>query len=179
MIGVLFIGCVNKKSDVDALQLPTSTLNKELEKAFDGSLIYSDSARIKVKLDYKELVKKEENNVFKTEFPKGIFVTFYDNYQKPNAWLTSKYAIQDDQKGTLIVRDSVVLFNRNKDKLETSELIWNEKNERIQTNKFVRIAQPMRGDTSYGYGLNAKQDFSEFTIEKFSGKGSIDGLGFK
>lgn len=167
--------CVNKESDINKL-IPEYTSVYDQELAYNGSLLYSDSARLTVKLDYRELRKFVEDNKSYTEFPKGIFATFYNEDEKEVSWLSAKYAIRDEQDETMTVQDSVVLYNVDQDKLVTSELIWEEKTQLITTNKYVRITQPMRGDTSYGYGLEAKQDFSEFQIGKFSGKGTIEGL---
>lgn len=170
---ISLFSCVNSDKEINELfQAP----GDNAEYAYDGYLLYSDSANIKVRLDYKELKKFKKNGEALTEFPKGISTEFYDNNQNPSSWLVAKYAIRVDKGGSVTARDSVVLYNIEGDKLETSELIWDEKEGIIRTDKFVRISQPMQGDTSYGYGFRAKQDFSEFEIGKFSGKGSIKGF---
>jgi len=163
--------CSNTQEEIDRVVSPV--LEESAEYAFDGYLLYSDSAKIKVRLDYDVLKKFKKNGQAMTEFPEGIFTEFYDNRQRPTSWLVAKYALRSDKGGTMIARDSVVLYNLDGDKLETSELIWDEKEEIIRTDKFVRISQPMQGDTSYGYGFRAKQDFSEFEIGKFSGKATV------
>jgi hypothetical protein len=38
------------------------------------------------------------------------------------------------------------------------------------------ITQPERGDTSYGYGFVANNDFTRFEIQKNSGKMNIDDI---
>ncbi len=167
---ILLISCVTKEKEIAEL-FPEEEVNAEY--AFDGYLLYSDSAKIRVKLNYDVLKKFKEENDNMTEFPEGIDVEFYDNNEVPSSWLISKYAIRNDRKGSMIARDSVVLYNADGDKLETSELLWSEKDELIYTDKFVRITQPAEKDTSYGYGFRAKQDFSEFEIGKFSGLGTI------
>jgi LPS export ABC transporter protein LptC len=164
------ISCVTKEKEIAEL-FPEEEVNAEY--AFDGYLLYSDSAKIRVKLNYDVLKKFKEENDNMTEFPEGIDVEFYDNNEVPSSWLISKYAIRNDRKGSMIARDSVVLYNADGDKLETSELLWSEKDELIYTDKFVRITQPAEKDTSYGYGFRANQDFSEFEIGKFSGLGTI------
>lgn len=171
---ICFFSCANKKEDIN--KLFDKNLDMAEEVAYNGYLYYSDSARLKVKLHYDELQKIKVNNEELMEFPKGIHVEFYNASEKPISWLTSKYAIRNERKATLVVKDSVVLYNKDNDKLVTSELIWKEKEELITTEKYVRITQPIRGDTSFGYGFRAKQDFSEFEIGKFSGKGTIDGI---
>ena len=167
---IFLLSCVTKESEIAEL-FPDEEVSAEF--AFDGYLLYSDSAKIRVKLNYDVLKKFKIENDAMTEFPEGIDVEFYDNNEVPSSWLVSKYAIRNDKQGTMTARDSVVLYNADGDKLETSELLWSEKDELIYTDKFVRITQPAEQDTSYGYGFRAKQDFSEFEIGKFSGQGSL------
>lgn len=173
IICLISISCNNSKEEIDKLFVEPKEAS---EFAYDGYLLYSDSAKIKVKLDYEVLRKFEKEGQPMSEFPKGIYVEFYDENQRPTSWLVSNYAIRNEREGSMIARDSVVLYNAEEDKLETSELIWDEDESIIRTDKFVRITQPMKGDTSYGYGFKAKQDFSEFEIGKFSGKGTIEGF---
>lgn len=174
IIIILLSSCSNSEKDISGVLSATTIDNAEY--AYDGYLLYSDSAKIKVRLDFEVLKKFKKNNLAMTEFPKGMQMEFYDQSQKPSSWLVAKYAIRNDKEANMTARDSVVLYNVEGDKLETSELIWDEKKELIWTDKFVRITQPAKGDTSYGYGFKAKQDFSEFEIEKFSGKGSVKGF---
>lgn len=167
---LIFASCVTKEKEIAEL-FPEEQLNAEW--AYDGYLLYSDSAKVRVKLNYKVLKKFKEETDDLTEFPEGINVEFYNDNQNPSSWLVSKYAIRNDRQGTMKAQDSVVLYNADGDKLETSELLWSEKDELIYTDKFVKITQPAKRDTSYGYGFKAKQDFSEFEIGKFSGQGTI------
>jgi len=170
---ILLSSCVNKEADINDL-FPEQ--QDDSEYAYNGYLLYSDSAEIKVRLEYDVLRKFRKDGQPMSEFPEGIYVEFYDQYQNPTSWLVANYALRNDRVGNMVARDSVVLYNSDQDKLETSELEWNEKESLIETEKFVRISQPMKGDTSYGYGFRAKQDFSEFEIGKFSGKGTIPGF---
>jgi LPS export ABC transporter protein LptC len=76
--------------------------------------------------------------------------------------LTAKFAIREQEKGLVTVRDSVVLTTIEQEKLETEELIWDEKTEKIHTEKFVKVTKP--GEVIYGFGLEANQDFSHWKI---------------
>ena len=167
---VLCCSCVTKDKEIAEL-FPEEQLNAEY--AYNGYLLYSDSAKVRVQLNYPGLPRYNEEDEDLTEFPQGMNVEFFDNNQRPSSWLVSKYALRNDRKGNMVARDSVVLYNADGDKLETSELWWDEKEEEIYTEKFVRITQPAKKDTSYGYGFRAQQDFTEFEIGKFSGLGTL------
>ncbi len=167
---LICFSCVTKEKDIEEL-FPDEEAIAEF--AFDGYLLYSDSAKVRVRLNYPILKKFREDVDDMTEFPEGMNVEFFDNNQRPSSWLIAKYALRNDRKANMVARDSVVLYNADGDKLETSELWWDEKAKEIYTDKFVRITQPSKQDTSYGYGFRAEQDFTEFEIGKFSGQGTL------
>lgn len=142
----------------------------ELEKAQNVEITYSDSAQVKLKIKGATLVRNNDKKNLTEEFTNGIEVEFYGANKSITSWLEAKYALRKEREKIIIVKDSVVLYNRKNEKLETSELIWDEQTERIKTNKFVRITQPEKGDTSYGYGFESDQEFLKFEIKNFSAK---------
>ncbi|MDV7397615.1 hypothetical protein RZS08_39810, partial [Arthrospira platensis SPKY1] len=98
-------------------------------------------------------------------------ISFLDENSRPASWLVADNAVDDLNSGTFTVKGNVVLFNKNEDKLQTSELIWDSGAEILFTNKFVRITQPEKGDTLFGFGFSSNSAFTEFEIRrKFSGK---------
>jgi len=72
------------------------------------------------------------------------------------------------------VKENVKFYNDNNDILETSELIWNELTGVVHTDKFVKISQPSRRDTSYGYGFVTDEKFTRFEIKNFRGVKNAD-----
>jgi len=60
----------------------------------------------------------------------------------------------------------VVVYNSRNDKLRTLELIWDENEKTISTEKAVKIMQPSIGDTLFGYGVIANEDFTRFEIKR-------------
>ncbi|MEQ8575825.1 MAG: LPS export ABC transporter periplasmic protein LptC, partial [Fulvivirga sp.] len=60
----------------------------------------------------------------------------------------------------------------NQQELDTEELFWKPSEERMFTEKFVTIKLP--DQVLYGKGLEAKQDFSEYTILQPEGEFYID-----
>lgn len=149
----------------------------KMERATDVELIYSDSAVVKVKVISPELLRHLDRNNPIDEFPIGIHVKFYDDNQRVSSYLDAKYALRMEKKKKIIVRDSVVFYNKQNDKLETNELIWDESKEHISSEKFVMITRPKQGDTIMGYGIDANQDFTRFEIKrKFSSKMKFEKL---
>lgn len=164
LIVVLGSSCTNDKNEVYSL-FSEEDLKVELIK--DVEIFYSDSAKVKIVIKSPVMKRFVENSFSNDEFPDGIFVEFMDANQKPISWLEAKYAVRSNKDRKIYVRDSVVFFNRDQDKLKTSELIWDEGAAEIYTDKFVSISQPSKRDTSYGYGFKANEDLSRFEILNF------------
>ncbi|MBK9151325.1 MAG: LPS export ABC transporter periplasmic protein LptC [Saprospiraceae bacterium] len=75
-------------------------------------------------------------------------------------------AVRDELKKKIIAKGNVEFYNDKQEKLETPELIWDEQEKIIYTDKLVRITQAEKGDTTYGFGFRANQDLSRFEIRK-------------
>ena len=150
---------------------PNQTFSEEdvsVEIARQVEILYSDSARVRVRITAPELRNFADRERPRQEFLKGIRVDFLDENQEVGSVLTSKTAIREEQKKRIIARDSVVLLSKNHERLETEELLWDEEKELLSTDKFVKITKP--GEVIFGYGLEANQDFSHWKIRVPSGR---------
>ncbi|MCC6410675.1 MAG: LPS export ABC transporter periplasmic protein LptC [Saprospiraceae bacterium] len=139
-----------------------------VEVVSDVEILYSDSARIRVRVTGPVLHNFSDRENPHQEFPKGVRVEFLDDKQLVTSVLTSKFAIRLQEKGQIVARDSVVFESVKGEKLETEELMWDEKTEKVRTEKFVKVSKP--GEVIYGYGLEAAQDFSYWKIIVPKGK---------
>ena len=172
LIQILFIiALFSCNKDTGQINKLFDKKTRPMEKAENIEMLYSDSAKVLFVLDSPVLETKKIDNERIIEYPKGIKISFLDQNKKANSWLTAGKAINKIKDKKFIVSDHVKLFNSDNDKLETSELIWDEKNEILYTNKFVKVTRPSRGDTIYGYGFTSNKEFTEFEIKrKLSGK---------
>ena len=170
----LMISCTNDMADINRL---FSSNVIELERASDVEMLYSDSAKVKVRITSPVLLRHLDRREPKDEFPEGLMAEFFNERGTVSSWLTADYAIRYELQEEVITRENVILRNRKNEKLETSELIWNEKEKKIYTDKFVYITQPESGDTIQGIGFETDQDFSRFEIKnKFSGRSNIEDI---
>ena len=164
--------CTNEMTDIDRL-IPQSDI--KIEKARNIEMIYSDSGVVRVIVKGSELNRYTHQGQSYDKFPKGLVVEFLDDYQRPKSWLEADYALRKDAESKIIVKENVVLYNKRNEKLETDELVWDEIEEELYTNKLVKITQPALGDTSIGFGFRADQEFTRFEIKKrFSGIKNIE-----
>jgi len=160
-------------------EINTLTKKKQIlaEVATNVEILYSDSAVVKVRILSPTLKRYMLKGESYDEFPDGIKVEFLDKHKRITSWLEADYAIRKDKERKVYVERNVVLFNKSNDKIETSELIWDEGTQEIYTNQHVKISQPTRGDTSFGFGFKADQEFTRFEIKKkFQGVKNIEEL---
>jgi len=163
IIILVVASCTNTKEEIEALF--NTDVFKE-ERARNVEIIYSDSAQIKLKITAPTLVRFVDKNSPQEEFPDGLTVDFYDDRGNVSSWLKANYAIRKEDEKKIIVQDDVVLYNKKNDQLDTNELIWDETTGKLHTEKYVRISQPSRGDTIYGHGFSADQEFQRFKISR-------------
>jgi LPS export ABC transporter protein LptC len=122
--------------------------------------VYTDSARVKarVKAPQQEILRNGDN-----EYTKGMNIKFFDENEELENTLTCEYAIKDIKTGIWTIRGNVIITNIKKnEKLNTEELYWNASEDRIWTEKFVRIETEDQILT--GTGLESDQRFSEYEI---------------
>lgn len=148
--------------------------NVDVERTRDAVITYSDSAVTKVIITGPMLLSYSERNNQRQEFTDGIRVEFYDDFGAISSILTAKYAIQYDRESKVIVRDSVIWRSMEDQMLETSELIWDERQELVYTNKFSVITTPT--DTIFTQYFKANQNFSEITMTSTDGAIIVEDL---
>ncbi|MBK9338253.1 MAG: LPS export ABC transporter periplasmic protein LptC [Lewinellaceae bacterium] len=153
------IGCDPAARRADLLY---DTDDTAVEVGRSVEILYSDSAVLRVRVTGPTLHNYLDRENPRQEFPDGIKMEFLTPRLQVRSTLIAKFAVRQQDKGLVIARDSVVLTTIEQEKLETEELIWDEKTERIHTDKFVKVTRP--GEVLYGFGLEANQDFSFWKI---------------
>ncbi len=166
-IGFLLIaitlGCSTDINEVNAI---TDSEFLKKEEAKFVTILYSDSAQVKVRITADKMIRHLDRSNPKDEFPEGIYVEFLGETGKPYSWLEADKAIRYEKESEVIAQGNAKFYNRKEEMLTSTELTWNENDQKLRTNKFVRITQPMKGDTSYGYGFEANEEFTQFEIKK-------------
>jgi LPS export ABC transporter protein LptC len=137
-------------------------------------ILYSDSAVVRVRVTGPLLHNYNDRENPRQEFPAGVKIDFLEPNLSVRSTLTAKTATRYQEKGQIIARDSVILVSAKQERLETEELIWNEKTAKIYTEKFVKVSKP--GEIIYGYGLEAEQDFSYWKITVPKGRIKVEQL---
>jgi LPS export ABC transporter protein LptC len=164
LIALFLFGCAQKEND--------QPLEYEgpLQEAEQIELVYTENQQVKVKMKAPLLYE------FKTgdrEFPKGIYLEFYDESGRLSSTLRADHAYYFKSENKWRARGKVEVVNKEKnEQLNTEELFWFPVKEEINTDSFVTIR--MQNEVLYGEGLRAKQDMSSYTIKKPQGEFQIE-----
>lgn len=159
-------GCGNKKAD-----LPKLTYNGPMMETENVTQLYSDSARLQMKLTA-PLQQLFENG--DQLWKKGVQVGFYAKDGSLVNTLAANYGKMDKAKNLYIMRGNVRVDNQVKqEKMRTEELFFDKAKGQIYTDTatFVTVTTPAERLT--GYGLTAKQDFSLYRIHRPTGVFSL------
>lgn len=133
-------------------------------------LYYTEENQVKVKMIAAVVYEFESGD---REFPKGLYLEFYDETGKLESTLRANeaYYFKKDQQWRGRGKVEVKNLEKN-EQLNTEELFWKPAEEKIFTDKFVTIRQ--QTDVIYGQGLEAKQDMSDYVIKKPEGEFEVE-----
>ena len=163
-IGLSLMSCSNEVEEIN--QLLAEDLQTNVERGKNIRIFYSDSASVKVIINAPVLERYNAYNDSKDVFPKGILIEFLNDQKVVDSWLKADNAVREARTSKVTAKGNVIFYNAKNEKLETPELIWDEKERIVYTEKIVRITQAEKGDTTYGFGFRANQDFSRIEIKK-------------
>lgn len=168
LVGFLF-SCVN---DLDQIRRVTNDPKAPDEVTVNLDVMYTDSGAPKVHI-YAKLAETYSVPEKVTKLKDGVKVDFFDEDGQIVSTLTALYGEVRTLEGKMFVRDSVQLYNHaKKQRMETEELIWNQKDSVIFTEMNVIVRSP--AGVVYGQGIRTKQDFSNYTFYKPTGRLKIE-----
>lgn len=158
LTGILF-SCVN---DLDDIQKVVDDPSAPAEVSVDLHVFFTDSGMPKIDLRAK-LAEKYYVPEEVTYLKNGFSVDFYDQFGEKTSTLSANNGEIRLKKGEMIARDSVELYNyENNERLRTEELIWNQKDSLIYSDKNVTVTSPE--GVLYGKGIRTSQDFTTYTF---------------
>ena len=160
IISAFVLSCNGNKTTLDDIQEYQGPI-LEID---SGVTIYSDSAVTRLVMYANKQLEFESGD---REFPNGIFIEFFeDGVIAATLKANSGYYNREEDKYTAL--GNVVVENfKEKNKLNTEELNWTPKDEKIYTDKFVTIESET--EILNGEGLTANQDLTSYEVLKPTG----------
>ncbi len=161
---ILLPACSKKEKFADAInendQIP------DLRTTGVTTLI-SDSGMIRYKIITAEwLIFNQVDTPF-WAFEKGIYLEKFDSVFHIDATIKADTAYFIEPKNLWELRGKVHIRNQQGDKFDTEQLFWDQKKEKLYSDKFIRIEQPDKILT--GYGFESNQQLTEYQIYNNTG----------
>lgn len=161
----LFCSCSSRETNQYRTQKTDSFSTKETAETV--TIEYTDSGILKARVLAPEMIGMKKVRRPYVEMPKGIKVDFFASDGSVESYLTSEYAISYTDEKRIIVKRKVEVLNIKGDTMLTEELEWDQKEQKIKTDKFVVIKT--KTQTISGYGMEADQTFSDWEIRNVTG----------
>ena len=165
LVAILF-SCGNSMKKIEEMNIQDTL---PIEQAKDVTVFYSDSGIVRAKLKTPSLKRYDNKQVRGvTKLPLGLNVIFYDSVGAEESKLSAKYGEKFDQTGIIEVKYYVVVVNADSEKLFTDHLVWDERNNRIYSDVFVKIIT--KDKIIWGDGFESDDKFENYKILKPKGE---------
>ena len=144
-----------------------------VEEINDVKLLYSEAAKLKVRMTTAKQFRYANDD---RRYPKPVNIVFYSPSGEEITTIRSDSGKYDKAKDVYVVMGNVVVINKQKqEKLLTPELNWKPQTKKVFTEKRVTVLSQLTGEKLYGIGLDANQDFTQYSIRKPTGVFNVEG----
>ena len=160
ILSLLTLSCSDEKIK-PKIDLTIGEKNIPIQESWNSKILFTENGKLKGILytDYLEAYNKPKEKLLE-----NVKVEFFNSSGKKTSQLTSKRGRIDDLTQDMYAIDSVVATNDSaKVKLESEELMWRKKDEKIVSDKFVRITTET--EVIEGYGLVSDQSIENYVIK--------------
>ena len=163
---LLFSSCENSLNDIKKISFNDE--DKPISRSTGVDIIYSDSAKVKLRILTPLMIETTKDNKSTREMTKGVKVIFYDDDLKEKGTVVSDYAIQKEKDNIIEFRQNVVATNVQGETFKSDELIYDLGNKKLYSTKSVQITM-VGGNTIEGTGFNSNESLYPWHINQSSG----------
>ena len=163
LLSIVLVACTN---DPKLVQNFVSDKEQAIEQIKGAELLHTENGKIKVRI-VADKIERFQNQQPGLIFSEKIEVYFYNDSSELQSTLMANDASIDEDKKIMLAQNNVVLTSSDDKKLETEELVWDEKQDKIYTDKKVKITTGK--EVVYGEGFTSNSDFSQYSITKIHG----------
>ena len=160
---VILIACTN---DPKLVQEFVSDKEQAIEQIKGAELLHTENGKITVRI-IAGIIYRFQNRQPQLVFSEKLEVYFYNDSSQLQSILKADDASIDEEKKIMVAQNNVELISSDDKKLETEELVWDETNNKIYTDKKVKITTGK--EVVYGEGFTSNPDFTEYLISKIHG----------
>ncbi len=168
---VLITSCgSNDLQEVEKVSIKRKKVPQETGESIE--VIYTDSSLLKARVMAPLMEKFNEKEKTYLEMPEGVKAYFFNNDEERNSHLKANYGIRYLKKNKTVVKDNVVVVNKQGDTLRTEKLTWDEKDGKIYSEKFVKVKTPE--EIILANGFESNPTFTNYEFYDIEGTIQID-----
>lgn len=164
----IFSAC--KENDMAKVKAMFNEKEIDVETADSITFTYKEGAYKRAIVTGKT-IKRYVKTQNKLIFPDGLLVKFYDKLDLISV-MKADYAENNDAEQIIYVSGNVYIENSKYEILETQALTWNMNTRKVYTDKAIKIKTV--DNVIYGIGIDADEDFANYTIRRVTGIVSVD-----
>lgn len=160
----LFSACAKEQPMTSAI---TNRDSVPIMITHDVSSYISDSGVVRYKIITEEWKVFDRLDPSHWSFEQGIYLERFDDSLNVEAVIVADTAYYYDKQELWELRGDVHIENIQDEQFDTQLLFWNQKSERVYSDRYIRIRQQKRIIT--GVGFTSNQDFTDYTIKQTQG----------
>lgn len=158
---ICFYGCSNDIRDIEALT--GGKPNMQIDRAEEIVAIYSKDGKFSMRIHAHEYLRNLGAKPPYIDLNHNLKVEFYNDSGIVDNILTADSCRYYETQGNILIWDSVqIIRKKSGERLNTSELVWNQSIQKFFTEKPVLITTAT--EVIHGNGMEANQDFSWYQI---------------
>ena len=167
---VLFPACSGKGKKLAGAIPENDTLPSM--RTLGVSTLISDSGITRYKVEAEEWLIYDKKNPPYWAFEKGVYLEKFDTLFRIEASIKADTAYYHEKKKLWELKGNVQIMSLRGDKFQTELLFWDEKKEKVYSDKYIQIEQEDK--LIRGYGFESNQDLTEYEIKNTTGIFTIE-----
>ena len=132
----------------------------------------SDSGVTRYRMEAEEWLMYDRKRPSYWAFEKGVYLEQFDSLFNVDASIKADTAYFYDKQKLWKLMGNVDIKNRKGERFNTELLYWNQATEKVYSDRFIRIEQPDRIIT--GYGFDSNQQMTIYQIRNMGGIFYVD-----
>ena len=134
--------------------------------------LISDSGVTRYRVNTEEWLGYDRKKPSYWAFEKGVYLEQFDSVFNVDASIKADTAYYYDKQKLWKLMGHVDIKNRKGERFNTELLYWNQATEKVYSDRFIRIEQPDRIIT--GYGFDSNQQMTNYQIRNMGGVFYVD-----
>ena len=155
LFAIFTTSCENDLNKVRAIAAADAT--KPIERTTGVEMIYSDSAKVKVKLNTPLLLDYKTKTPY-SEMPKGVLVTFYNSNLQEEGTVVADSSVVTNNRTIIEFYKNVVAKNPEGSVFKSEELIYDRTKKEVYSKRQVTMTK-VNGDVLTGTSFKSDQAF--------------------